>query len=89
MVVSIDFGAFDGGAPVWRDVSVLTEIIPRQRYQTPEKFIETSLAVYFNGQVLDRESDNGFTVIDDETFELKIAIPSGRIYTLFVSYSEL
>lgn len=88
MVAIVDFGAFSGGAPVWKDKTELTELVTNQRWQTPSLFEEDTLAVYLNGQVLDRFSDNGFTVIDDETFELKIAIPTSHPFVLFVSYTE-
>ena len=55
----------------WASLDELTEIITNKRYSTPHKFFPNTLAVFLNGKKVDRNAANGFTVIDDHTFELK------------------
>lgn len=87
MVVSVDFGRRGNKALVYRDFSELTELIPGKRYQLPEPCITSSLGVYLNQGVLDRESNNGFVVLSSDTFELKEMLSGlGTIHAFFVSY---
>jgi len=61
-----------GGAELdWVGQSELTTIIPGKRFITPHRFVEESLAVAVRGLLVSQENDDGFTIIDDQTFEMK------------------
>lgn len=72
MVATVDFTARGGGL-VMREEAELTELVPGLRYQLPEAAVISTLAVIRNGQVLSRDTDNGYTVISSTVFELKVA----------------
>ena len=72
MVATVDFTARGGGF-VWREEADLTELVSGLRYQLPEAAVLTSLVVMRNGQVLSRDTDNGYSVISSTVFELKVA----------------
>lgn len=40
-------------------------------FQTPDKFFEQTLLVMFRGLPLARENEDGYTIVDEQTFELK------------------
>jgi len=69
---------------VWRFIADLVEILPGEKWQTPEKFVQESLCVAINGQMLNADADNGFVINDDETFSLKI--PITRSFFILVGY---
>lgn len=71
MAVTIDFGTRQL-SPVLRPEGDLTELVVNKRYQTPEAFLGGSLIVIINGLVKDRVNDNGYDVLSDDTFELRI-----------------
>jgi len=56
---------------VWKGPSDLTTIIAGKRYQTPDRFFEESLVVAIRGLIVADENVDGFTIIDDQTFEMK------------------
>jgi len=58
------------------------------KWQTPHRFFEDTLAVFINGKKVDRHRPNGFTIIDDETFELKKAYPPGCPIKVSVGYMK-
>ena len=87
MVMTVDFSNRGTKALVYRDISVLTELIVGKRYQLPEDCVESSLCVYLNQGVLDRTSDNGFDILSADTFELKEALTGlGTTHAFYVSY---
>lgn len=55
----------------WVGPDELNPVIPGKRYKTPSKFYEDTLIVMFRGLPLSKNNDDGFIIIDDETFELK------------------
>ena len=85
--MSVDFGKRGKKALVYRDLAELTILVVGKRFQLPEQCITTSLAVYLNQGVLDRESENGFVVLSPDTFELKETLAGlGTKHAFFVSY---
>ena len=89
MVVAVDLASLQGGNLVYKDQSELTVVVANKQWRTPSNFLQDSLALYLNGQVLDRFSDNGFTILGDDEFELKIAVPNiATDHVFFVSYIE-
>lgn len=56
---------------VWKTMDELITIIPGNTFKTPDRFHEASLAVFLNGVRLEKSNDDGYTVLNDETFELK------------------
>ncbi len=87
MVVSVDFSYSKASNLIWRDVSELTELSEGESWRLPEACIPSSLAVYLNGQVLDRESGNGFEVLSETDWRLKKKVSGvGVRHRMFVSY---
>lgn len=56
-------------------MSELTLVAPKQ-YETPDHFYEHTLMVFVNGVRVEDDNDDGFTVIDDQTFEMTEAYPA-------------
>ena len=81
MVVRADF-TVSAENLTWTGPSTLTEIIPGVRFRTPDHYYENTLIVMLNGLPLSAENDDGYTVIDDETFELKEALPFPRSWIM-------
>jgi len=69
-------GGFTGANLVWVGPSELTTIIAGKRFQTPDKFYVDSLTVALRGLTLSQDNDDGFIILDDQTFELKQAYTS-------------
>ena len=86
MVATVDFSSRKADNLVWRTEASLTVVTARKRYQLPEAAVGDSIIVTVNGQVLDRDSDNGFTVISGSEFELKELWPVGEGFILQVGY---
>lgn len=40
-------------------------------YQTPDKFFEQTLLVMFRGLPLAKNNEDGYVILDDQTFEMK------------------
>lgn len=80
MVATVDFSVRGGGNFVWKEEADLTELVPGERYQLPEEAVIASLVVMRNGQVLSRNTDNGYAVLSSTVFELKIAKRTSEEY---------
>ena len=46
------------------------------QYQTPDHFYEHTLLVFVNGLRVEEDNDDGFTVLNDYSFELKETYPA-------------
>lgn len=57
-------------------------------YQTPHDFYADTLAVFVNGKKVDKNLDNGFVVLSDNTFQMKISHPEGCIEKITVGYMK-
>lgn len=68
-LIGVAFGGISNNL-YWAAEDELTEVAPG-RWQTPHKFFPDTLAVFLNGKKVDKFRPNGFTIIDDRTFELK------------------
>jgi hypothetical protein len=67
------------GSLVWRDMGELVRLSPT-RFQTPDRFVESSLAVFISGLKVERLNADGFVIIDDHTFELNsLCSPRHRV----------
>lgn len=60
---------------VWVTMEQLTKIDVRT-YRTPHDFFPESLAVFVNGVRVENTNDDGFDILDDNTFELKESYPA-------------
>jgi hypothetical protein len=58
------------------------------QYQTPHDFYADTLAVFVNGKKVDRHRSNGFTVLSDNTFEMKKTYPSSCAMKISVGYMK-
>jgi len=67
---------------VWLDMVEMTELIPGKRYQTPDPFFEDTLAVFRNGKKVQKSDCDGFTIIDDTTFELNNTYPDTERFSV-------
>jgi len=56
---------------VWIGPSQLTELVAGKVYRTPDRFVPLSLTVMIRGLMVSKENDDGFDIIDDETFMMK------------------
>ena len=70
---------------VWKGPADLTEIIPGRIFSTPEKFYEDTLAIAMRGLLISKDNDDGFIILDDQTFELKRPFSQARDW-LMVGY---
>ena len=87
MVVKVDF-APSGADLVWvdRDDLVLISSAP-DRFRTPDKFLSSTLVVFINGVRVEQSNDDGFVIVDDETFELTdsvMILPNFRVSVGYV-----
>ena len=71
MVMSFDFTS-DLERIVHFTEGDLVALVPNKRYQTPDGFWPDSLIVTVNKTVLDQVNDNGYDIVADDVFELKI-----------------
>lgn len=74
MGVAIDF-VVSAEDFIWREMGDLSLIAPRQ-YRPADHFYEDTLVVFVNGVRVEQQNDDGFTIIDDETFEMKETYPA-------------
>ena len=77
MVVRKDF-VVGADNLVWIDRDSLVELVPSRRFRTPTHFYEGTLCVFVNGVHVEKNNDDGFIVIDDETFEMREDTPLPR-----------
>jgi hypothetical protein len=84
MVVVRDF-TVSADSLTWVDRGGLTELVPGLRYSTPDKFYESTLVVFLSGLRVERGNLDGFTILDDETFEMAQAYPYPA-YRITVGY---
>ena len=70
MPVHIDF-TVSAEAVRWVGMDDLTELVAGKRFQTPEHYYEHTLVVFLNGVRVEQGNDDGYNVLDDETFEMK------------------
>jgi len=73
MVVAKDF-AVSAEDVRWVDRENLIEVTPGLLFRTPEHFYEHTLCVFINGNKVERLDDIGYTIIDDETFKMRMAL---------------
>jgi len=70
MVVRVDFTTVAADL-TWVGPAELIELVAGRRYQTPDRFVEGTLLVMHNGLPVHEDNDDGWTLINDQTFELK------------------
>ena len=68
----------------WDSLEDLTKL-DDYTYQTTKKFYPDSLAIFLNGQRLEKNND-GYEIIDDQTFKLKLNYPSNFFITVGYLY---
>lgn len=83
-LVGAGMGAVAGNLQ-WLQMEDLIELNDTD-YQTPDPFFEESLAVFLNGQKLEQSTDNGFIVLNNQTFRLKQNYPPERNMRVTVGY---
>lgn len=67
------------------DMNQLTEMTTMKRFKTPHRFFEHTLIVFQNGLRVEKDNEDGWIIIDDETFELKENYPNNyRISCIYV-----
>lgn len=69
----------------WIGPSSLSIIIPYKRFRTPDHFYDNTLLVMRRGLPVAAENDDGYTIVDDETFEMKEPL-SGPLDWIMVGY---
>lgn len=62
----------------WIDRGDLIEVVPGQRFRTPDHFYEDTLSVFISGVRVERNNDDGFVIVDDQTFQLNAVYPLPR-----------
>jgi hypothetical protein len=86
MTVRVDLTP-SGAALTWAGPSQLVDLGGGQ-YRTPHKFVPTTLLVMHRGLPVAAENADGYTVLDEETFELKEPLTRPASW-LMVGYVKL
>jgi hypothetical protein len=88
VVVVVNFTT-SAEALTWVDRDGLTELVPGLRYQAPDHFFENTLVVFLNGLRVEMDDYDGFTILDDQTFEMnqEYLYPQYRISVGYVKKS--
>lgn len=74
MPVFVDF-TVSADDLTWLGQDDLTSITATQ-WRTPDHFYEDTLVVFINGLRVEKDNDDGYNIIDDETFEMKETYPT-------------
>lgn len=72
---------------VWNVMEELTEVVPGNTYRTPYSFFEDSLVVFLNGVRLERTNEDGYDILDNQTFKLRETYPVPR-HRISVGYMK-
>jgi hypothetical protein len=55
----------------WVGRADLVELVPGRRFQTPDHFYSATFTMFLNGVLVEKNNDDGYVIIDDQTFETK------------------
>lgn len=84
MGVAVDF-TVSAENVTWKGPLTLTPTIPGKRFQTEDTYYPGTLLVMIRGLPVARDNDDGYTEIDDQTFEMKETY-TGPLDWLMVGY---